>query len=76
LPAPKVAADELLPAWLNEPTDISSLQDRYYVEAKIVGREPGTTLFVVQARDRSGKLDACSSPITLFFSLVFLQSLA
>lgn len=48
-----------LPPWTGEPTTIDQLQDRYLVEAKITGRLSGTTLFVVMAKDRSGKIDTC-----------------
>eukprot|EP00435_Cladocopium_sp_Y103_P033652 s1099_g8.t1 len=48
-----------LPPWTGEPTNITQLQDRYLVEGKITGRLAGTTLFVVMAKDRSGKVDTC-----------------
>ena len=74
LPPPKAADEEELPPWQNEPTDVNSLQDRYNVETKIVGREAGTTLFVVQARDRNGKLDACpGTHHSIYYFLCFLK---
>jgi len=54
-PAPaKPDTPEKLP-WVGEPSTMQALLDRYNVEAKITGRLPGTTLFVVSARDRAGK---------------------
>ena len=57
-PVEKPVEQELAP-WTGEPTNITQLQDRYLVEAKITGRLAGTTLFVVMAKDRSGKTDTC-----------------
>lgn len=49
-PAPAVAP------WENEPTTVSELLELHVVEAKISGRDAGTTLFVVDARRRNGSL--------------------
>lgn len=43
--------------WDNEPKTIKQLLDEYTLEAKIGGRWPGTTLFLMEARSRSGKLE-------------------
>ena len=74
-PAPELEEskpeEKELPPWTNEPTNIDSLQDRYNLEAKISGRLPGTTLFVVDSKDRSGKVEACPClevSFTSFFS--------
>ena len=56
-PQPKEAEPEL-PPWVNEPTTIAELQDKYNIEAKPSGRLPGTTLFVVSSKDRTGNVDS------------------
>ena len=56
-PLPSAPTAVELPAWVGEPTDIDGVLQRY--EAKITGRLAGTTLFVVQAKDRSGKTETC-----------------
>ena len=57
LPQPKRSEPEL-PPWVNEPTTIQGLLDKYNVEAKPSGRLPGTTLFVVSSKDRTGNVDS------------------
>ncbi|CAL1163038.1 unnamed protein product [Cladocopium goreaui] len=54
-PAPAKPDTPEKPPWVGEPSTMQALLDRYNVEAKITGRLPGTTLFVVSARDRAGK---------------------
>ncbi|CAK9111902.1 Uncharacterized protein SCF082_LOCUS51902 [Durusdinium trenchii] len=56
-PLPSAPTAVELPAWVGEPTDIDGVLQRYNIEAKITGRLAGTTLFVVQAKDRSGKTE-------------------
>ena len=59
--ASKPAAVEKTPQlepWVGEPETIDKLVDAYNVEAKIPGRTPGTTLFVVSAIKRDGTIEA------------------
>ena len=43
-----------LPAW-DEPKTLDDLTNMYVVENKIAGRSAGTTLYLVQAKSRSGQ---------------------
>lgn len=49
------APEPVLEAWKNDATTIQQIMDNYIIEAKIPGRHPGTTLFIVHAEDRAGK---------------------
>ena len=46
-----------LPPWVTEPNTIQGVLDKYNVEAKVTGRLAGTTLYLVQSRDRTGKCE-------------------
>ena len=56
-PSPVVKTPELEP-WVGEPETIDKLVDVYNVEAKVPGRTPGTTLFVVSSIKRDGTIEA------------------
>ena len=43
-----------LSPWEDEPTTLDMLQDTYIVEAKMSGRDPGTTLFLTVSKKRDG----------------------
>ena len=45
--------DEVVP-WSDEPTTLDSLNDAYIVEAKVTGRSAGTTIYLVQSKQRGG----------------------
>lgn len=53
-----VVQEKVVP-W-SEPESLNLLLDRYIVEGKFAGRTPGTTLYVVQSRNRSGSVDQCT----------------
>lgn len=40
--------------WTLEPATLHDLQDLYIIESKMSGRQPGTSLFLVQAERRDG----------------------
>ena len=40
----------------SEPLTVEELVDKYIIESKFAGRYPGTTLYLTQAKDRSGAL--------------------
>lgn len=56
--AAKPQEEKSLPPWV-EPTTLESLLDKYNIEAKVPGRLAGTTWYVVQSKDRSGKVEPC-----------------
>lgn len=58
-----------LPPWTGEPTSIEGVMDRYHIEAKVSGRVAGSTLILVNSKDRSGKLETCHSCVILFFGI-------
>ena len=62
-PPDEKAVEPELPPWLNEPKDINGVLERYHIEAKVTGRLAGTTLFLVQAKDRSGKCETCQCEV-------------
>ena len=43
--------------WENEPATIDALLDAYNIEAKVPGKIPGTTLFLVGGRGRNNKCE-------------------
>ena len=43
--------------WENEPTTVDALLDAYNVEAKVPGRMPGATLFLVCGKGRNNKCE-------------------
>ena len=57
-PSPEKVKVEELPPWVGEPERIDDLVKIYNVEAKVPGRTPGTTLFLVSATKRDGITDA------------------
>lgn len=57
-PTPEKVKVEELPPWVGEPERIEDLIKVYNVEAKVPGRTPGTTLFLVSATKRDGTIDA------------------
>ena len=56
-PSPKPPKTPELAPWVGEPETIDQLTNIYNVEAKVPGRVPGTTLFLVPAANRAGKTD-------------------
>ncbi|CAK9073804.1 unnamed protein product [Durusdinium trenchii] len=54
VPTPKETVPEK-PAWVGEPGTVQELINKFNIEVKLSGRTPGTTLYVVGSRDRSGK---------------------
>lgn len=69
-PPPEEAEEEECPPKWNEPTTVSELLEKYLVEAKISGRDPGTTLFLVGARQRNGELNNVSEGQSMKLFLV------
>ena len=67
MPTPKKDPAPELPPWTGEPTDVDSLVSAYHVEAKIPGRVAGTTLFLVQAKNRQGQSETCWNNVQLNF---------
>ena len=43
-----------LEPWVNEPESVDQLLHHYIIEGKFAGRVPGTTLFLVQSKNRDG----------------------
>ena len=48
------AAKVSLEPWVNEPETVEQLLHQYIIEGKFAGRVPGTTLFLVQSKNRDG----------------------
>lgn len=42
-------------AFVSEPSNLDALLEEYYVENKVPGRDPGTSLLLTVAASRSGK---------------------
>ncbi|CAJ1344537.1 unnamed protein product [Effrenium voratum] len=55
--APPVQEEVELEGWHGEPEKLDDLTRRYIIEAKVSGRTAGTTLYLVQAKDRDNKLE-------------------
>lgn len=47
--------EERLPPWDREPRLLADLMEKYFVEAKISGRDAATTLFLVHGKQRNGE---------------------
>ena len=58
VPTPKETVPEK-PAWVGEPGTVQELINKFNIEVKLSGRTPGTTLYVVGSRDRSGIHEPC-----------------
>lgn len=52
---PEPVEDEPPAAFTSEPRTLDALLERYHVENKLPGRDPGTALLLTLAHDRQGK---------------------
>lgn len=72
VPAEQEDAPENTPpeSWAGEPTTLQAMTDEYIIENKLTGRTPGTSLYIVQARKRSGEITETCEGQTLKLFLV------